>query len=190
MSEPVGYATVEGRRSPRRVASFDRFDDDSSMNAIDQIRRLWEHAVWADGELVNALAGTSAPPPAVRELAHVLGASEVWLSRLEQRASRCAVWPDLGIPEIRDLRLAVERGYARYLASIGDRDLARTVAYTNSAGQSFATPIGDILLHVVLHAQYHRGKINLMLRGADLAPAPCDFIAFARGVPAAVTPVR
>ena len=32
-------------------------------------------------------------------------------------------------------------------------------------------------------------KINLMLRQSDRAPAPTDYISFARGVPAAVTPL-
>jgi uncharacterized damage-inducible protein DinB len=39
----------------------------------------------------------------------------------------------------------------------------------------------------MLHGQYHRGKINLLLRQAGLAPAPVDFISFVRGVPAATT---
>jgi uncharacterized damage-inducible protein DinB len=49
------------------------------------------------------------------------------------------------------------------------------------------TPVGDILLQVALHGQYHRGKVNLLLRDAALPPAPVDFISFARGVPAATT---
>jgi uncharacterized damage-inducible protein DinB len=57
----------------------------------------------------------------------------------------------------------------------------------NSAGQSFETPVSDMLLQVALHGQYHRGKINLMLRQAHLPPTPTDYIAFARGVPAATT---
>ena len=57
----------------------------------------------------------------------------------------------------------------------------------NSAGQSFETPVSDMLLQVALHGQYHRGKINLLLRQAHLPPTPTDYIAFARGVPAAVT---
>ncbi|MFQ5740386.1 MAG: DinB family protein [Acidobacteriota bacterium] len=33
--------------------------------------------------------------------------------------------------------------------------------------------------------QYHRGKVNLLLRQAGHAPAATDFIAFVRGAPAA-----
>ena len=156
------------------------------MSAAEQIRRLWEHAAWADQRLLDALRAAPEPPAAaLREYAHVLGAAEVWLARLEQRAPRAAVWPEAPLADAAALGEHVRDGYARYLSRLQDDDLPRAVAYTNSAGQHFATPAGDMLLHVALHGQYHRGRVNLLLRQAGLDPAPSDFIAFARGVPAA-----
>lgn len=158
------------------------------MNAIEQLRRLWAHAVWADDFLLAGLraAGDTLPAQAVREYAHVLGADEVWLSRLEGRPSRSAVWPVVGsLDETEAMSAAVRDGYARYLGALTEGTLAADCAYTNSAGQSFVTPVGDILLHVMLHAQYHRGKLNLLLRQGAAEPAPTDFISWARGVPAA-----
>ena len=38
---------------------------------------------------------------------------------------------------------------------------------------------------MALHGQYHRGKVNLLLRQGGHAPAPVDYVAFVRGVPAA-----
>ena len=160
------------------------------MTALEQLRRLWAHAVRADDFLLAGLcaAGDTVPAQAIREYAHVLGADEVWLSRLEGRPSRSAVWPDVAsLDETEAMSAAVREGYARYLDELTDDALAADCAYTNSAGQSFVTPVGDILLHVMLHAQYHRGKINLLLRQADAIPAPTDFISWARGVPAART---
>jgi uncharacterized damage-inducible protein DinB len=154
--------------------------------ALGQLRRLWDHAAWADAALLAALE-THADPPAsaLREYAHLLGAEEVWLSRLECRPARAAVWPELSPAEARELARAVGTGYAAYLSALTDADLSRDIAYTNSAGLAFTTAVGDILLHVALHGQYHRGRVNLLLRQADLAPAPVDFIGFVRGVPAA-----
>jgi uncharacterized damage-inducible protein DinB len=59
------------------------------------------------------------------------------------------------------------------------------VTYTTSAGKAFTNAVKDVLLHVAMHAQYHRGKINFLLRQAGLQPAPTDYIAFIRGAPAA-----
>lgn len=159
------------------------------MTALEQIRRLWEHAVWADGKLLDALRAGAAGALAWREYAHVLGAEAVWLARLEGREATTAIWPALTPDEADALSRSVRDGYAAYLERLDDDALDRLVAYRNSAGQAFSTAIGDILLHVALHGQYHRGKINLMLRQDGLAPVPTDYIAFVRGAPAA-TAVR
>jgi uncharacterized damage-inducible protein DinB len=155
---------------------------------LEEVRRLAEHAQWADRALLKALQATpDVPAEVVREYGHILGADEVWLARLERRPSRAVVWPALTLAELAELATAVHAGYAKYLATLDESHLERRIAYTNTAGQSFETPVEDILLHVALHAQYHRGKINLLLRTAGLSPAATDYIAFVRGVPAATT---
>jgi len=157
------------------------------MTAVAQLRRLWDHAAWADAILLTTLEALPAGPPAavLREYAHVLGAEEVWLARLERRAPRVPVWPELTLTEVGTLAREVRAGYTRYLAALDEAELSQGVDYTNSAGRAFTTAVADILLHVVLHGQYHRGKVNLLLRQAELTPAPVDFISYVRGVPAA-----
>lgn len=84
----------------------------------------------------------------------------------------------------------VHAGYAAYLGGLSENGLQRTFSYRNSAGQEFSNTVLDVLLHAALHGQYHRGKVNLLLRQAGSSPVPTDYIAFIRGAPAAVTPPR
>jgi uncharacterized damage-inducible protein DinB len=155
------------------------------------ITKLWAHLAWADETLLEALRAGSIPEAAVREYAHILGAEEVWLARLEHRPSRTPVWPDLPFEQVASLAAALRQDYRGFLERLDDRALERVVAYTNTAGKSFENSIQDILLHVALHGQYHRGKVNLLLRQGGHPPAPTDYIAYIRGVPAARTdPVR
>ena len=159
-----------------------------STSALEQLRRLWRHAEWADAELLSGLRTTSQPVAlAVREYAHVIATEEAWLARLEGRPSRVPVWPKLDLSQAAELAVTVRDGYVAYLDRLEAAALEQPVAYVNSVGQAFTTPVNDILLHVALHGQYHRGKINLLLRQADERPAPTDYIAFVRGVPAART---
>lgn len=158
------------------------------MSALDHLRRLWAHAAWADAAVLAELERLPAVPPLVlREYAHLIGAEEVWLARLESRPSKAAVWPDLPLPAVAELARGTRAGYQSYLATRTEKEIARDVAYTNTAGQAFSTSIDDILTHVVLHGQYHRGKVNVLLRQEGLSPVPADFIAYVRGVPAATT---
>ena len=161
------------------------------MDAPEAFRRMWDHAAWADELLLSALAAMH-PPPALawREYAHVLGAESVWLDRLLRRPARYAVWPELSVAEASALAVSLRAEYSAYVAGLSADALDERVPYVNSAGQSFETPVSDMLLQVALHGQYHRGKINLMLRQGGLPPTPTDYISFARGVPAATTQVR
>jgi len=156
---------------------------------IAELRRLFEHARWADGLLLAALESRSSVPEAAwTEFAHVVGAGETWLARLERRTPRVPVWPELPHAAVERLASEVHAAFAAYLAGLSEARLAEGCAYTNTAGRSFGNPVGEILLHGAMHGQYHRGKVNLMLRQAGLEPAPCDYIAFVRGAAAATTP--
>lgn len=158
------------------------------MTTLDRIRNLWKHAAQADAKLFDVLRVDDAmSADARRELAHVVGAEEVWLARLEGRESRTAVWPDSTAMAIEQNIQATHRGFDAYLSRLQDADLDAAVTYTNSAGRTFTDAVGDILLHVAMHGQYHRGRINLLLRQAGRTPVPADYIAFVRGAAAATS---
>ncbi len=152
---------------------------------LEQLRRLFDHAEWANAHVITALESQAVAPDIVELFAHVLGAEEIWLSRLEARAATLAVWPALSTAQLREAAAANASRHRAYLAGLTPNDLAREAAYTNSAGQAFRTPIMDILTHVVMHGSYHRGQVALRIRRDGGVPTPTDFIAFVRGSPAA-----
>lgn len=159
------------------------------MDGAELIRRTWAHSAWADASLLEALTqGATVPADAWREYAHVLAAEAVWLARLDQRPAPVPVWPTLTSNEVAALRGSVVAGYHAYLARLDAPWLLRSITYRNSSGQEFTSVVHDVLVHVALHGQYHRGKINLLLRQGHCEPVPVDYIGFVRAVPAAVTP--
>lgn len=157
---------------------------------LTEILRLRAYAEWADRLLLGALqSAPEVPVDAVNEYAHILGAVETWLARLEGRVARVAIWPAVGVSELPRLCDAVHADFARYITALDPSALDRVISYQNSVGQKFDTSVTDILLHVSLHSQYHRGKVNLLLRQASLSPVPVDYIGFVRGVAAATKTV-
>jgi len=152
------------------------------------IRKLIDHLEWADAALLEALR--TAPGSDTRGLVlynHVLGAEAVWLARLAGRRAAVAVWPTLSLDEAASLARENARELDALASSLTPADLAREIDYRNSAGQAFRSTIEDILLHVALHGSYHRGQIALVIRAGGGEPASTDYIAFARGAPAART---
>lgn len=152
------------------------------------LRKLIEHLEWADAAALRALRASGASD--VRALtiyAHVLGAEAVWLARLAGRPSDVAVWPVLTLEQAASLAARNAAELNALVASLGPDDLDREIDYRASDGRGFRSTTEDILLHVALHGSYHRGQIALLIRGGGGEPASTDYIAFARGAPAART---
>jgi uncharacterized damage-inducible protein DinB len=149
------------------------------------VRRGFAHAAAADEASLASLQRAGWPARASELMAHVLGAEEVWLARVEGRAPQAPVWPQPEPARLAQLARAVGAGWAHLVAELDDAGLARPVAYVNSAGRSFENALGDLLLHVLLHGQWHRAQVALLLRDAGHEPAPQDYVAWVRGAPAA-----
>jgi uncharacterized damage-inducible protein DinB len=152
---------------------------------VNHIRSLIDHMAWADARVQESLRQPNVPARALELYAHILGAEHVWLARLEQRQAALPVWPSLTLEQCEAVARENVRGFRAYVNRLASDDLQRTVHYRNSAGVEFDSGIEEILLHVALHGSYHRGQVTLLVRGAGAEPAPSDYIAFVRGVPAA-----
>ncbi len=145
------------------------------------LRTLRVHGEWADNRLLSAIKSADADvPQAVRELAHVRGAQEIWLSRIERRPATMPVWPEFTLSQLESAGAAVDAAMAHYFHGLQQGTLNEMFSYTNSAGLAFTTPLAEILVHVLTHGQYHRGKVNVALRAAGITPVGVDYIAWQR----------
>lgn len=149
------------------------------------VRRLMEHMWWADRQLCSAFRAMSDPGQGTLRLySHLVAAEQIWLLRLQGNDSTAVVlWPDHGLDASMEQARRNKAGYIQYVSSLSAEDLDRDAAYRNQSGASFATTIRDILTHVAMHGQYHRGQINQSLRASGLEPAYVDFIGYARKFP-------
>ncbi|CAG5087838.1 Putative uncharacterized protein [Thermobacillus xylanilyticus] len=147
------------------------------------IRALFDQLYWADKRLLATLEAAGHPPAAaIRLFDHILNAERVWLTRLEGRdSSHLPIWtsPD-SLDGMRERIEALRAAFGRFLSALDDAALDAVLEYRNQSGVPFRNKVRDILLHVALHGQYHRGQINQLLRGAGLEPINVDYIMFAR----------
>ena len=162
---------------------------DGSVAPDRQLSKLLDHLEWADRRVLDSLrAMPQADERALELYAHIVGAEHTWLSRILESAPREKVWPQLTLDAAGALAAENAAALRALVSSSSSEQLQRRVAYRNSAGLAFESTIEDMLLQAVLHGCYHRGQIAMLVRGAGAEPSPTDYIAFARGVPAAVTP--
>lgn len=155
-----------------------------------QLFELQRHSTWADARLLNALRDAAASvPEAVRELAHVRGSQETWLARIEGRRPSLEVWPELSLDELDRVGSELDRAWLDLVSGLDSDALDRVIAYENNSGVSTESVVSDILLAVIVHSQYHRGKVNVALRVAGAEPVLVDYMAWRRlGSPTAEPP--
>jgi uncharacterized damage-inducible protein DinB len=149
-------------------------------------RKLYQHVSWADARVLQSLRAAHAVLKKDLDLySHILGCEHVWLSRIKGTTAQVAVWPSLTLDEAERLASQNIAAFNEVISELTEEGRETPVTYRNSAGEQFTSTLEDILTHVSLHGAYHRGQIAASIRAAGDVPSPTDYIAFARGAPAA-----
>ena len=152
----------------------------------DHFNKLYRHLEWADERVLNSLrAAQSVLKKDLDLYSHILGSEHNWLSRIRGSAPKLAIWPTLTLDECETVGKENVTAFNALVSSLTPELLQKPVTYRNSAGEQFTSTLEDILTHVCLHGAYHRGQIAASIRAAGDVPNPTDYIAFARGAPAA-----
>lgn len=142
--------------------------------------RLLRYDAWANGQTLASLREGTPPAKAVRWMAHIVGAGEVWLARLLGETPPLPVWPDLDLDGCAAGVARLGDRWTRYLEGLATEDLDQAVTYRNSRGENWTSTVSDILTHVTIHGAYHRAQIAAAVRESGGQPAYTDFIQAAR----------
>jgi uncharacterized damage-inducible protein DinB len=149
------------------------------------LQRLFAHLGWSNSRTLPIVSADGVSTEITARFMHLLAAEHVWSCRLRGATPTVPLWAPFDPDLAARLMAANHAEFAALLASADNAALAREIFYTNSAGQSFRSRIDDILLHVAMHGQWHRGQIAMLVRQSGKEPVPGDYIAFVRGAPAA-----
>ena len=159
------------------------------MNKQD-VEYLYEYNRWANARLLDA-ASKLTPEQFSRDLqsshrsvrdtlAHILAAEWIWLERWKGVSPNALLIPsDFPTVESLETRWAVVEGdYTEFINGVTDGSLATVIAYTNTRGEDWAYPLGQMLQHVMNHSSYHRGQVTTMLRQLGAEVNPVDLLVF------------
>jgi uncharacterized damage-inducible protein DinB len=164
----------------------------TAMNAANT-RQLLDYHYWARDRVLEAVgqldaAAFTAPRQSsfssIRDtLAHTYLAEWAWYSRWQGQSPTS--FPPLDqfadVAALTSAWRGTEQHMRAFVEPMSDADLARVIAYRLMSGADAASPIWQMVQHVVNHASYHRGQVTTMLRQAGAKPAKSmDLIAFYR----------
>jgi uncharacterized damage-inducible protein DinB len=160
---------------------------------LQDLQTLVDYHYWARDRLLDAVA-TLSPEQYQRDLGssfksvretvtHVYAAEWAWYERWHGRSPTALLPPDR-FPDLAALRLGwseLETQMRDFVAGLGERGTSRVIEYKLLSGAAGASPLWQMLQHVVNHASYHRGQVTTMLRQMGAQPAkPMDMIAYYR----------
>jgi uncharacterized damage-inducible protein DinB len=169
------------------------------MHASDLIRRLHQHRMWVNGQLLDAVQNLNEKqlrqPMAIgqgsvwKTLTHLLAAEFVWLEALDGNENPLLPGDVPGklpgnqetggaIASLYELRCrwrALDERWHDYLAHLTDESLDEVVykiSTSSGLGKRYGTRRGDVLLHVCTHAQYTTAQLVNMLRQLGVTSLP------------------
>lgn len=115
-------------------------------------------------------------------LNHIYLAEWIWYSRWNGVSP--TAFPADEIPDLATLRTRwteMEGKVRAFLDKGGGAGLERVFEYRLMSGKEAASPLWQMVAHVVNHATYHRGQVTTLLRQLGAAPAQStDMITFFR----------
>jgi uncharacterized damage-inducible protein DinB len=119
----------------------------------------------------------------VHTLNHVFVVEEIFRAHLEGRphghTSRNTSVPPL-LEELRKKVEAMDLWWVDYVGSLTAAQLDEVVPFEFVDGGHGSMSRLEILLHLVIHATYHRGFVGDMLFQASVDPQPTDFTVYVR----------
>ena len=148
---------------------------------LETIQSMFKHLHWANQQILETLQNGEENKQANNLFSHMLHAENVWYTRLKgSDSSHIPIWAEISLESCIEMVNQNYHNYTELLSTLSNTDLNKLVSYKNSKGTEFHNTIREILTHVALHGQYHRGQINQLLRAADLEPISVDYITFRR----------
>jgi len=162
------------------------------MNLQD-LQTMIDYHYWARDRLFDALEPLTSEQyrrdldssfKSIRDtVTHIYAAEWAWHARWRGQ-SPTALLPADQFPDLAALRSAWiehEQKMRAFVDGLGEAGVERVIEYKLLAGHAGASPVWQMLQHVVNHASYHRGQVTTMLRQIGAQPGkPMDMIAYYR----------
>ena len=162
------------------------------MNVRD-LQTMLDYHYWARDRMFDAIAALTPEQyrkdlgssfKSIRETAtHTYAAEWAWYQRWHGSAPTSLIAADQFV-DAGALNAAWRDHEHRMRAFVGgltEADVDRVIEYKLFSGAPGASPVGQMVQHVVNHASYHRGQVTTMLRQLGAQPAKSmDMIAYYR----------
>jgi uncharacterized damage-inducible protein DinB len=155
------------------------------MERISTLERVFSYKAKANNEILAAmwLFDDASPTKeiAIRVLNHTYAVDRIFAANL-QRAEHGYTSPNPGqAPSLEELSAAIETSdhwYIDYVSRLDETQLAERIDFTFTDGLPGRMSREEMLMHVTVHGEYHRGQISLIMMQNSITPPGDGFTTF------------
>lgn len=142
---------------------------------------MYDYVCWANDYLLDTIHQSEDNPELLRLFSHILFSERVWIARMSgEDTSKLEIWANIDYEQCKELVVENKSLVEKFISELTEEKLLEPVIYTTSAGQAFTNTVEEIINHIALHGQYHRGQINMRIRELGYEPVNVDFITYIR----------
>src|ERR1700761_8139594 len=117
---------------------------------------LFKYDRYASQLIIDTINKTESNSEALRLMAHMLAAQQVWLGRCKnQGAVTYELWPDWKADSLQLIMNENHQQWINFLEYLSPDDFENNISYKNSKGDAFENKLTDILTHVINHGTHH-----------------------------------
>src|SRR5215469_15231320 len=155
------------------------------MEQVSTLERIFSYKAKANDEMLAAMRQFAEASPAkeiaVRVLSHAYAVDRIFAANL-RRAEHGYTSPNPSqAPSLDDLSAAIkssDRWYLDYVSGLDEAQLAERIDFTFTDGLPGRMSREEMLMHVTVHGEYHRGQISLIMMENSITPPGDGFTSF------------
>ena len=147
------------------------------MQETSTLQRLFRYKAWANDALLTAMQqfedGAPAKDIAIRILNHTLVVDRIFAANLRHADHGFTSANESLASSLEELSGAIrssDQWYIDYVSGLDERQLAERIDFTFSDGEPGRMSREEMLMHVTIHGEYHRGQAGLLMMQNSIAP--------------------
>jgi uncharacterized damage-inducible protein DinB len=155
------------------------------MDQLSTLERVFSYKAKANEEILAAMRQFDDASPAkeiaIRVLNHTYAVDRIFAANL-RHAEHGYTSPNPGqAPSLEELSAAIkisDRWYVDYVSHLDAAQLAERIDFTFTDGLPARMSREEMLMHVTVHGEYHRGQISLIMMQNSITPPGDGFTSF------------
>ncbi len=155
------------------------------MDQISTLERVFSYKAKANNEMLAAMRQFDDALPAkeiaVRVLSHTYAVDRIFAANLRQAEHGYTSPNPSQAPSLEDLSAAIkisDQWYLDYVSRLDQAQLAERIDFTFTDGLPGRMSREEMLMHVTVHGEYHRGQIGLIMMQNSITPPGDGFTSF------------